>query len=132
MNGADQFYIFLVCVTCGIASGVFYDVMYCAVLPFKKQWVKITGEILFSVLFTVFYLFVSLLFGFPAFRIYMFLGCAAGFYLYLKSFHKIVAFFANKVYNKVCSTKNDKKECHERCKTPKQTRRLKRKQRESQ
>ena len=93
MNGADQFYIFLICVTFGIFSGIFYDVIYCAVLPFRRAWVKIAGEFLFAVIFTLLFIFLSLLFGFPAFRIYMLLGCAAGFCLYLKSFHKIVAFF---------------------------------------
>ena len=136
MNGADQFYIFLVCTLFGAASGVIYDVIYCAVLPFKKSWVKIVGDLLFSAIFIVLYLFLSLLFSFPAFRLYMFLGCAVGFYLYLKSFHKIVAFFARKVYNKIRSrahlAKKEKRVCHERKTTPSQARRLKQEQRELQ
>ena len=131
MNGADQFYIFLVCAVYGVFSGVIYDVIYCAVLPFKKGWVKIAGDLLFSAIFILLYLFLSLLFSFPAFRLYMFLGCAVGFYLYLKSFHKIVAFFALKVYNriqtKISNTKKDKKVWHERTATPNRMRRLKQK-----
>lgn len=132
MNGADQFYIFLVCAAFGIFSGVIYDVFYCATLPFKKSWVKIAGDVVFSLVFIFCYIFVSLLFSFPAFRLYMFLGCVVGFYLYLKSFHKIVAFFAAKVYNKLCTTKEDKKVCREKSKAPHRANRLKRKQRESQ
>ena len=136
MNGADQFYIFLVCAVYGVFSGVIYDVIYCAVLPFKKRWVKIAGDLLFSAVFIVLYIFLSLLFSFPAFRLYMFLGCAVGFYLYLKSFHKIVAFFALKVYNriqtKISNTKKDKKVWHERTATPNRMRRLKQKRSVSQ
>ncbi|MDE6411097.1 MAG: spore cortex biosynthesis protein YabQ [Clostridia bacterium] len=132
MNGADQFYIFLVCAAFGIFSGVIYDVFYCATLPFKKSWVKIAGDFAFSLIFILLYVFVSLMFSFPAFRLYMFLGCAFGFYLYLKSFHKIVAFSAAKVYNKIYTTKRDKKKCHERSMTPRQAKRSKRKQKESQ
>ena len=130
MNGADQFYIFLVCAVFGVLSGVIYDVIYCAVLPFKRQWVKIAGDLLFSAIFIALYIFLSLLFSFPAFRLYMFLGCAVGFYLYLKSFHKIVAFLAAKVYNKVQQKFTSKKKeqvCHERAKMPTRTRRLKQK-----
>ncbi len=132
MNGADQFYIFLICAAFGIFSGIIYDVFYCATLPFKRSWVKIAGDVAFSLVFIGLYLFVSLMFSFPAFRLYMFLGCLFGFYLYLKSFHKIVAFSAAKVYNKICSTKKDKKVCRERCKNPIPSGRKIRKRRESQ
>ena len=136
MNGADQFYIFLVCAVYGVFSGIIYDVFYCAVLPFKRSWVKIAGDLLFSAVFILLYIFLSLLFSFPAFRLYMFLGCLLGFYLYLKSFHKIVAFCAIKVYNKIRAkigtTKRDKKAWHERCATPNRTRRLKQKRKELQ
>ena len=136
MNGADQFYIFLVCAVYGVFSGVIYDVIYCAVIPFKKSWVKIAGDLLFSAIFIALYIFLSLLFSFPAFRLYMFLGCAVGFYLYLKSFHKIVAFFALKVYNKIqakiSTDKKDKRAWHERTAPPNLTRRRKQKRKESQ
>ena len=136
MSGADQFYIFLVCALYGVLSGAIYDVIYCAVLPFKKSWVKIAGDLLFSVIFIALYIFLSLLFTFPAFRLYMFLGCALGFYLYLKSFHKIVAFLAGKVYNKIqakiSSTQKEKRVWHERCAKPNRTRRLQPGRRKSQ
>ena len=109
MNGADQFYIFLVCAACGIFSGVLYDIIFCAVYPFRKRWVKISADIFFSVLFTALYIFVSLLFSFPAFRFYMFLGFLFGLYLYLKSFHKIVAFLIKMLYNNLHTKKRDKR-----------------------
>lgn len=132
MNGVDQFYIFLVCAVFGIFSGAVYDLFYCATFPFKKSWVKITGDVMFSLVFILLYVFASLLFSFPAFRLYMLLGCAFGFYLYLKSFHKIVAFSVRKVYNKICSTRKDKKVCHERTKIPNLPKRAIRKRKESQ
>ena len=65
MNGADQFYIFLICAAFGIFSGIIYDVFYCATLPFKRSWVKIVGDVAFSLVFIGLYFFVSLMFSFP-------------------------------------------------------------------
>ena len=110
MNGGDQFFIFLVGTLCGIVSGVLYDFIYCVRYPFRALWVRIATDILFFLLFAGLFLFVSVVFSLPAVRFYMFGGCLAGFFLYLKSFHKIVAFFAEKIYNGMCKKRKAKEE----------------------
>ena len=41
----------------------------------------------------------SALFRFPALRLYMLAAAALGFWLYLKSLHRLLAFLAGKMYN---------------------------------
>ncbi len=101
MTGADQFYIVLVCASCGAAGGIAYDFFYLVRRFFPSRATDIVCDVAFFLVFAGIYLFVSLLFALPDFRIYMFLACLAGLILYLKSWHGIVAFFAEKVYNKV-------------------------------
>ena len=110
----EQFRVFLLCVLCGLVGGALYDVLFCAAYPFKKRAVKIGADVLFCVLFAGLYLVVSVHFRMPPLRLYSFLGCVAGFFLYWKSFHKIVAFFAEKVYNsyiKQLRKRRDRKLC---------------------
>lgn len=111
MNGADQIYVFLICVACGIAGGFLYDFLYCVRYPFHKLWVRYLFDALFCVLFAGIYLFVSVMTGMPNLRFYTFLGCVFGLFLYLKSFHKIVAFLAKKVYNGFSELRKRKKLC---------------------
>lgn len=102
-------YIFTVCLFCGVISGVAYDVLYivrCLACGVKKEnyTVKdrifiIICDLIYCLLFAAGFIFVSALFGFGDLRLYMLAGCALGALLYLKSFHIIVAFLANKVYN---------------------------------
>jgi len=61
--------------------------------------VRYVFDALFWVLFAGIYLFVAVMTGMPSLRFFTFLGCIGGLFLYLKSFHKIVAFFAERVYN---------------------------------
>ncbi len=110
MSGGDQFFVFLVCVLCGVASGPVYDLIYCARYPVRAAWVRIATDVLFFMLFCGLFLFVSVVFSLPTVRFYMFGGCLAGFFLYLKSFHKIVAFFMEKLYNKFVQNRKAKEE----------------------
>ncbi|MDE7158126.1 MAG: hypothetical protein K2N74_00975 [Clostridiales bacterium] len=111
MSDGNQIFIFLVCVTCGLAGGVLYDALYCIRYPFRARWVKIVFDVFFFVLFAGIYLFVSVLFELPNLRLYMFFVCLVGLFLYLKSFHKIVAFFTEKVYNGVIRIKREARLC---------------------
>lgn len=101
MNGLSQFYIFLVSVACGLAGGVLYDGFHLLCVFFRARWVRIVCDALFVVAFGGLYLLVAVSVGFPAPRFYIALGCVSGLLLYLISFHKIVAFFAKKVYNRI-------------------------------
>ena len=101
MNDGSQIYYFLICVCLGACSGVVYDFFYCLRVPFKSVWARIIFDALFCVVFAFVYIFSSVLFELPSLRLYTFAGCVIGLLLYLKSFHKIVAFFAGRVYNSI-------------------------------
>lgn len=109
-----RFFIFMVCIFCGIISGILYDVLYVAraclcgvdkkAYTVKDKIFIISADILYCLVFCAGFIFTSVMFDFEGVRLYMFLGCALGAFLYLKSFHVIVAISVKKVYNKL-STK---------------------------
>ncbi|MDE6356305.1 MAG: spore cortex biosynthesis protein YabQ [Clostridia bacterium] len=105
-----QIFIFIICMFCGILSGIVYDVLYvarCFVCGINKadytprdKIFLIAADLLYFLVFAAGFIFVSVMFGFSALRFYMLLGCFAGAFVYLKSFHVIVAFCVKKVYNR--------------------------------
>lgn len=104
-----QIFVFIICLCCGILSGVVYDVLYiarCILCGVKKEAYTAKDkiftavcDIIYFLIFAVGFVFISVMFDFGEFRLFMLLGCALGALLYLKSFHIIVAFLVNKVYN---------------------------------
>ena len=113
----DIFY-FITCTCLGILSGIVYDILYVArvaVCGTRKQAYSVKDRIftivcdgLYCIIFSVSYIFVSVMFGFGNFRLFMVLGCILGAILYLKSFHLFVAFFVNKLYNSIKSKRSEK------------------------
>ncbi len=97
----DQPRIVLVCLFIGVLSGVFYEFFHFLKLIFKSDFLLqiLNGLWAFSSFFI--YLKVSTDYYFPDFRIYMLLFILIGVIIYLLSFHKIIAFFSNWVYNKI-------------------------------
>lgn len=112
----DVFY-FITCTCLGIVSGIVYDILYiarCVVcgVHTKKYSLKdriftIACDVVYCLFFALAFVFTSVLFGFGNLRLFMILGCVLGALLYLKSFHIFVAFFVNKLYNKIESKKMD-------------------------
>lgn len=110
-----QFFIFIVCVFCGIISGVVYDLLYivrcavCGIYPraytVKDRIFTAACDILYCLCFAAVFIFASVLFDFYELRLFMLAGCLVGAFLYMKSFHIIVAFFVKKVYNRVTERK---------------------------
>ena len=106
-----RFFIFIVCLFCGIISGILYDVLFVArvflcgadkrVYTVKDRIFIIAADILYCLTFAAGYIFTSVTFDFEGFRLYMLIGCGLGALLYLKSFQVIVAFSVKKVYNKL-------------------------------
>ena len=92
-----------------------YDVLYivrCAVCGTHKSAYTVKDKIfliicdfLYCAAFCAGFIFTSVMFGFEELRLYMLIGCALGAFLYLKSFHVIVAFFVNRVYNRIVNAK---------------------------
>ena len=117
MNGQGQFYAFLVCVCCGTAGGLLYDGVCALRSPFclgRKRgaaFVCILTDLCFGALFAFLLLAAGVALRLPALRAYLAAGCAAGFWLYRKSFHKIVAFFGKRMYNKVKQMQRGRRKC---------------------
>lgn len=114
MNGIDQIFVFLVSVCCGAAGGLLYDGICALRAPFAHRAVTIVTDILFCVAFAAFYLAVCTALALPGLRFYSFVACALGFCLYLKSLHKIVAFFAKKIYNGLRQKRRGRSACPEK------------------
>lgn len=117
MDAADQIFVFLVCVLAGVASGLVYELFFLfRKLSRDNRAVTVALDIAFFFVFAAICVFIAVLFSFPDFRVYMFLGNIFGLILYLKSIHRIVAFLlkvcynsAKKVLKRRKSTKNTKK-----------------------
>lgn len=114
MNGVDQVFVFLVSVCCGAAGGLLYDGICALRAPFAHRAVTIVTDILFCVALAAFYLAVCTALALPGLRFYSFVACALGFCLYLKSLHKIVAFFAKKIYNDLRQKRRGRIACPEK------------------
>lgn len=105
-----RIYIFIICLFCGVVSGVLYDILYiarsclCGVdrhnYTVKDKIFIIAADLLYCLAFAAGFVFVSVMFDFETLRFYMLAGCVLGALLYLKSFHIIVAFSVKKAYNK--------------------------------
>lgn len=105
----------MTCMLTGVASGVVYDVLYtvrcvlCGVnkgaYTVKDRIFLIICDLLYCLIFAAAFIFTSVIFGYGRLRLYMLAGCAAGAFVYLKSFHILVAFFVNKVYNRIVKSK---------------------------
>lgn len=110
-----QFFVFMICALCGLISGVVYDLLYvarCIVCGTNKTGYTakdrifiIASDLLYCAVFAAGYIFTSVMFNFEGVRLYMLIGCIFGAFIYLKSFHIIVAFLCNKVYNKIIKLK---------------------------
>ncbi|MBQ8375229.1 MAG: hypothetical protein IJX98_06645 [Clostridia bacterium] len=104
MDTANQWNIFFACVLIGFVGGVLYEL---ASLPVSlagnreklRSGVRFAMDLLFFAAFAVLCTVAGNLLGFPALREYYYLGFALGMILYLKTFHKAVAFFKNICYN---------------------------------
>ena len=97
----DQFHIFLVCVFVGVFGGLLFDVFFVVRNAYRKRWLRTVCDFLFALFFAALYLAAAVVLAFPPLRFFDLLGCIFGLFLYLKSFHKIVAFFSEKLYNKL-------------------------------
>lgn len=110
-------FIFITCACCGILSGIFYDILYiarCAVCGIHKKAYTVKDkiftaacDIIYCLIFAAAFVFVSVMFDFGGFRFFMLFGCALGAFLYLKSFHLLVAFSVKRVYNSITSRKGN-------------------------
>lgn len=107
-----QIKIFLICLACGVLSGAVYDFLYIirrAVSGAPSQKSKkrefictAVCDLLYVLALSAIFVAASVYFCFPYVRLYMFAAVLVGALLYIKSFHIMVAFLINKLYNRTC------------------------------
>ena len=105
MQQENQLIIFIICVVVGFLGGVLYEpfsftrkVFRCGT---KRKKLGIAIDVCFFVTFAFASVLLSHLLCFNDFRVFWWIGYAVGGIIYLKSLHKIIAFFENVCYNKV-------------------------------
>jgi hypothetical protein len=104
MDSAGQLPIFLLCVALGFGGGFVYEAVSVIALPRLKRWsavLRFIADVLFFVAFALLCVFTAGWFCLPSFRGYYYAGFALGLLIYLKTFHKAVAFFKKICYNSV-------------------------------
>lgn len=97
--------IFATCMACGFFVGLPYEAfsllrrLFCR--DGKGFWIGMALDTAYFLLVAVVVVYVAFALHFPRFRGYMWLGYALGGIIYLKSLHRMVAFFRNMCYNTV-------------------------------
>ena len=102
MDSKGQLVKFLTCVLIGIIGGIIYETVSLLALPKPqkcKRFFRAIADVSFFLLFAGLCIYVLTMLKFPAFREYYYLGFAVGLILYIKTFHKAVAFFKKICYN---------------------------------
>ena len=94
-----QFFYFIISLASGYLCGLItFPFEYYAVI--KNKILKFSGAILRGGALAVIYVLIKAHFRFPDLEIYFIAAFLCGFLLYKKTFALIVAFYAEKIYNK--------------------------------
>lgn len=106
MDTIGQFPVFVLCLAIGFLGGVLYELFSFVRLSFgcrhgKNRLLGGVVDLLFWISFSISCVFFAYAFEFPSIRAYMWIGYGIGGILYLKTLHKIIAFFENMCYNKI-------------------------------
>lgn len=102
----DQPRIFLVSALVGVVVGVAYEPFFFLSLFFKNKFVKHAIKATWLALSSLVFIWASVVFSLPSFRLYMALSVFIGLWFYKNSFHKVFAIFISRVYNKINLLKN--------------------------
>ena len=94
-----QFFYFIISLASGYLCGLAtFPFEYFAVI--KSKILKFIAAILRGISLAVIYVLIKAHFNFPDLEIYFIAAFLCGFLLYKKTFALIVAFYAEKIYNK--------------------------------
>lgn len=97
-----QIYAVSACLLAGIAAGLFCEpfAAVSALTRERARAVSVLSDILYGVAAAAAFVCIATAFSLPDLRFYMLFFCGLGFLLWNRSFHRILAFFAIKLYNK--------------------------------
>ncbi len=95
----NQFYVFIACVTFGALMCVLYSPLILIKKKYKNVAVALLVDIIYYFLLAVFFMGYSFCLSFPSLRAYMLFGVLLGNFLYIKSFHYMLAKVGKRLYN---------------------------------
>lgn len=104
MDSQGQLARFLTCVLLGLVGGVIYECTSLLSLPWRRKAKAVmrgVADVTFFALFAILCVWVLTMLNISAFREYYYLGFAIGLILYIKTFHKALAFFKRICYNTI-------------------------------
>ncbi|MBQ7339997.1 MAG: hypothetical protein IJW43_03995 [Clostridia bacterium] len=96
---ANQLYVFLSCLSFGACFGVFRTLAILIKEKTSKNAIKGVVEITYFILLSFGFVLYSYIVKMPNLRVYMIVGVLLGNFLYVKSFHYILAKSIKRVYN---------------------------------
>ena len=104
MDSKNQLFYFCICLLTGFFAGILYEpfAFLRQILRCNRGKNKILGiavDILYPILFACICISVQFYLRLPAFRVYMWIGYAVGFIIYLKILRRILAFLQKTCYN---------------------------------
>ncbi len=92
------------CALTGVFAGLLYELNRIFRYFVKNRAATMIADVLFFAVFGIIMVGASALFRLPDFRLYMYISAVVGFFLYGETLHRILAFFAKKLYNKLRSS----------------------------
>lgn len=99
-----QFYIFIACMSGGIAAGFCCELFFLMRFLIKPKAVRIAADAMCGIVSACILTGCYTLFRLPDIRLYMLAASALGFLLYLGSLHRILAICGKKLYNRFGSS----------------------------
>lgn len=109
----NQFYVFTACLLFGGVFGPIFSLSF-FVKKISCTILKIFFDIAAFIVFSAIYVVYAYILNFPDFRPYMAIGAVTGVFLYMKSWHIIVAKPIKMLYNiQYSKQKNRKEEKHD-------------------
>lgn len=109
---ANQFGVFVACFSIGGVCGALFSIS--ALFKFVIKSVKLSWifDVFAFILTSVIYVYTSHKLNFPNYRAYMTVGVFVGIFVYLKSFHILLAKSTKKIYNiiktKIAKVRHDR------------------------
>ena len=106
-----QFFVFIACVAFGGVCGILFSAAGALKFFVKNKIVKNLFDFITFLLVCFLYFIFAYKMRFPNFRFYMVLGVFLGIFMYIKSFHIILAKFVKKMYNVIIIKREKTKKC---------------------
>lgn len=101
----NQLYVFICAFSIGSVFGIAYSCICLLKRIIKLNFLRIIADVVFYGAFGIFFVFCSYYFRFPNFRFYMLVGALSGLFVYVKSFHFILAKKSVMIYNNISERK---------------------------